>query len=97
MAKQEQKQQATGEQLPVEGKSLISDETKDKIKEGLQDAREELHEKVVEKAIEVVEDAIAKLEEVLAWLKPHPEPVVQNAGLHIEAAISKLKKSKEGK
>jgi len=87
----------SAEQQPVEGKGLVSDETKDKIKEGLQDARGEIHEKVVEKAIEVVEKAIAKLEEVLAWLKPHPEPVVQDASLHIQTAIDKLKRSKEGK
>jgi hypothetical protein len=87
----------SAEQQPAEGKGLVSDETKDKIKEGLQNAGQEIREKVTEKAIEAIEKAIAKLEEVLAWLKPHVEPVVQDAALHIQTAIDKLKKSKEGK
>jgi actin-like ATPase involved in cell morphogenesis len=80
MAKQEQEQKATGEQLPAETP------IKDQIKE-----------KVVEKVAEGLEKIIAKLQEILGQLKPHPEPVVQDAALHIQTAIDKLKKSGEGK
>jgi paraquat-inducible protein B len=89
MAKQEQQ---SGEQ-----KGLVSEESKAKIQAGLQDAGSEIREKLTEKAIEAIEKAIAKLEEVLAWLKPHPEPVVQDAALHIQTAIAKLKQRKEAK
>ena len=81
---------AKSEQLPADKKSLISEETKGAV-------GDEIREKVTEKAIEVIEKAIAKLEEVLAWLKPHVEPYVSDASLHIQSAIDKLKKSKEGK
>lgn len=83
MAKQEEE---------TKGKGLVSEETKDKIKEGLESARGEIKEKLTEKAIAKIEEAIAKLEEILAYLKPHPEPYAKDAGLHIQAAIDKLKR-----
>ena len=87
MAKQEEGKQQ---------QSFVSDENKGKIKEGLQGAAGDIKREVREKAVEVIEEAIVKLEEILAKIKPVVTPVVQDAGLHIQSAIDKLKKSKEG-
>ena len=92
MAKQGEETKGQAQQQGV-----VSEESKAKIQAGLQDAGSEIREKVTEKAIEAIEKAIVKLEEVLAWLKPHPEPVVQDAALHIQTAIAKLKSAKEKK